>query len=152
MKEFIVKANGRFLLDNIVLIILMALIYIGTPMIVRNYLKTNRGDILLPCLMIIMGYSIATVCMYLGITKVTQTISFNETGIVVQRVLKKVSFSKEELTYDIDYFTSSQGITQQSVFIKAGGKVYIFKEKEVENYPRAVEYLKKNCKKEKIYK
>ena len=152
MKEFIVKTNGRFLLDNIVLIVLMVLTYVGVPIIMKIYSSPDKNDWLFSCILIVSSYLVATVCMYFGITRVTQSVYFNETGIVVKRVFNETSFSKDELIYDIDYFKSSQGISQQSVFIKAGGKVYIFREKEVVNYPRAVEYLKKNCKKEKIYK
>lgn len=152
MNEFIVKANGRYFFDNILAIGIALLIYVGGPILLINYYKKNHNQLMILFIGGFVLYIIATVCMFFGVAHVTQKIGFNEKGIVVQRVFKKASFSKDELTYDIDYFRSSQGVTQQSVFIKAGGKVYIFREKEVVNYPRAVEYLKKNCKKEKIYK
>ena len=152
MKEFIVKANGRYFFDNILTIGIAVLIYVGGPMLIINYYKRNHNQVMLLCIAGVLFYFLATVCMYLGVTRVTQTAYFNESGLAVQRGLKKATFSKEELSYDVDHVTSSQGIGQQAIFIKAGGKVYIFREKEVINYPRAVEYLKKNCKKEKIYK
>ena len=74
MKEFIVKTNGRFLLDNIVLIVLMILTYVGVPIIMKIYSSPDKNDWLFSCILIVSSYLVATVCMYFGITRVTQSV------------------------------------------------------------------------------
>lgn len=152
MKGFIVKSNGRYLVDNILTLITVLLIYFGVPLIFRNSPKTNKNDLWVEIVMLILLYFLATVLMYFVVTRGTQTARFSESEIVLGRAFKEATFSKEDVTYEITYTRSTQGIRQQAIFIKAGGRVYIFKEQQVVNYPRAIEYLKKNCKKEKIYK
>ncbi len=152
MKEFIVKANGHCVVDNIVLIIFMLVVYIGIPLLLGNYYKTHSGDIVIACLFVLLGYSVATFCMYDGIKELTQVICFNESSISIKNLVNRDSFMKEDVTYEITYDISSQGIGQHVVLIKAGGKVVSIAEKKVINYPRAVEYLQNNCRKEKISK
>jgi len=63
MKEFIVKTNGRFLLDNIVLIVLMVLTYVGVPIIMKIYSSPDKNDWLFSCILIVSSYLVATVCI-----------------------------------------------------------------------------------------
>ncbi len=152
MKEFIVRANGSYLSGNITVIVIALVMYIGFPILEFNYYKKNHDQLMTLCVLMLLSYFVATALMYLGVIGATQTIKFNESDIVIQRAFKSASFSKKDVTYDIGDFRSSMGVHQQETFIKAGGKVYIIKEKEVINYPRAVEYLQNNCNREEIRK
>ena len=151
MKEFIVKTNGNYLFSYIVGVLIALVMYIGFPMLAINYYQTNHDQLLALCILMVLSYFLASVMMFHGVKEITKAISFNESGIVLWGMFKKASFPKEEVTYEIYHFIGGRhAISQQAVFIKAGDELVHFKEKEVINYTKAIEYLRKKCKEEKI--